>query len=53
MSETEKNFGQRNGERVRNFGLVAAIIAVPFAPELIVPALLVAGGGEVARRVSK
>lgn len=52
--EQEKSFGERNGERARNVGLVLVVVGfVPALNFLIVPALGFAAGGEVVRRVSK
>lgn len=53
MPETEKNFGQRNGERIRNAGLLVSFGGLLLAPEVIIPALLVAAGGEGLKQVSK
>ncbi|EKD65660.1 MAG: hypothetical protein ACD_50C00023G0002 [uncultured bacterium] len=52
--EQEKSFGERNGERVRNVSLLfMAVGLVPGLNFLIFPSLVVAGGGEAVRRVSK
>jgi hypothetical protein len=50
--EMSGNFGERNGKRIRNVGVVVAAAGV-VAPPLFVPGVGLAISGEVLSRVSK
>jgi hypothetical protein len=52
--EQGQNFGERNGARVRNVGIVIAILGLlPILEALVLPGVGLAASGEVFRRVSK
>lgn len=52
--ESGKNFGERNGERVRNVGILVAILGLlPMLSALVIPGVGLAASGEVFKNVSK
>ena len=47
------NFGERNGKRIRNVGVVLTVVGAVAAPPLVLPSAGLALSGEVLSRVSK